>query len=119
VLRFDREVAVAVVLMDGRPIVDAPVDEPPSAGQGDAAGPDPAKGKRHMLPPGASIDEALVAPGAERRLRQRVHNVPQFLMPLMAMPSITILCARRNRRITGSTDMLIAAMMMARLPDSR
>ena len=105
--------------MDGGPIADAPVDEPPAAGQGHAAGSDPAQGKRDMLPPRAPIDEALVDVGAEGLPSQSVHDVPQFLMPLIAMPSITILCASRKRRITGNTDMLIAAMMMARLPDSR
>ena len=32
-LRLDREMTVAVVLMDRRPIANAPVDEPPAAGQ--------------------------------------------------------------------------------------
>ena len=59
-LGLDGEMAVAVELMDVRPVADAPVDQPPAAGERDAAGPDAAERKSDIAPPGAGEDEAVV-----------------------------------------------------------
>ncbi len=47
------------------------------------------------------------------------HSHPQFLMPLIVMPSITNFWATRKRRTTGRMDMLMAAMTSDRLPELR
>jgi len=59
-LGLDGEMAVAVVLMDGGAVAQAPVDEAPAAGQRDAAGSDAAERKGQILTARAGIDEALV-----------------------------------------------------------
>ena len=61
-LGLDGEVAVAVVLMDGRAIADAPVDQPAASGQGHAARAQAAERKGDMAATRAAIDEARVDP---------------------------------------------------------
>ena len=48
-LGLDREMAVAVELMDGGPVADAPIDQPPASRQRDAAGADAAERKGDVL----------------------------------------------------------------------
>jgi len=59
-LCLDREMAVAVKLMDSRPVADAPVDQPAAAGQRHAAGADAAKWKGDKFEPFAGVNEAVI-----------------------------------------------------------
>ena len=59
-LGLDGKMAVAVVLVDCRPIADAPVDEPTAARQRNAAGADATERERYVLSAGASVDEPVV-----------------------------------------------------------
>ena len=87
---LDREMAVAIVLMDRRTVADAPVDEPSAAGQRDASRPDPAERKRDVSPARAPVDKTGIDVRAGLVGGDGVHAISQVLMPLMAMPSITI-----------------------------
>ena len=124
-LGLDGEMAVAVVHVDRRAVADAPIDQPAGPRQRDASRPQAAERKRHILAALAGEDEALVDSRRYGSFDNVVHrgsrsfnkSFRQFLMPLIATPSITIFCASKNSRITGSTAMLIAAITSARLPD--
>src|SRR6202034_111237 len=89
-LRLDREMTVTVMLMDRRPIADAPIYEPAAARERNASRSDPAEGKGDVLAARASIDESGIDPRVDFIGSIGVHGISQFLMPLMAMPSITI-----------------------------
>ena len=118
-LGLDGEMAVAVVLMDCRSIANAPVDQPSAARQARRCRSPSAERKGDMLPARAAIHKPVVDPRASLACAIATMLISQFLMPLMATPSITIFCASRKNRMTGSTDMLIAAMTRARLPEPR
>ena len=59
-LGLDGEMAVAVELMDVGPVADAPIDQPPAAGERDAARSDAAEREGDVASPRAAIDEAVV-----------------------------------------------------------
>ena len=71
-LCLDGEVAVAVELMDSRPVADAPVDQSAAAGQRHAAGPDAAKRKRDVSAPFAGVNETVVDGGLLEQSRSFV-----------------------------------------------
>ena len=74
-LGFDSEMAIAVKLMDGGPIADAPIDKPPASGQRDAAGANPAERKGDVATARAAVYETVVDRGFRAWQSGVVHPV--------------------------------------------